>query len=77
MGTALYSIDIVDVRINLLAITRVVLESDVNRDDLVGRYAYRIRNECLGSGIEVIYKLAEAFFGIETVGTVNLPAGSL
>ena len=35
MRTALYRVDIVDVRINLLGVARIVLESDLDWDYLV------------------------------------------
>ena len=77
MGSAFYGVDIVYVRVDLLPVAVVVLEGYVNRDDLVGVDANRIRDEGLGISIEIIDELAQAFVGIEYLGTVNLPAACL
>ena len=77
MGTAFDCVDVVDVGIYLLGIAGVVLEGYVDRDDLVGIDADGLGDELLGTGVEVIDEFAEAFFRIEDVVLVDLPAGGL
>ena len=75
MGSTFYSVDIVNVRINLLAVTRIVLQCDVDGDDLVRIHAHGFRNEFLGTCIKIVDELAESLFGIEEGRAVNLLAG--
>ena len=59
MGTAFYCIDIVDIRINLLRKTCVVLEGNLDRDDFIGFQTNRCLDEFFRPGIKIFDKLLQ------------------
>ncbi len=77
MGSAFYRVDVVYVRVDLLAESVIVLEGDVNRDDLVGSHAHGLRNELVCTGVEVLDELAQTGLRIEDVAAVHLFSGRL
>ena len=77
MRAALDRVDVVDVGIDLFRVAVVVLQRDVDRDDLVGIDADRLRDDGLGPCVEVLDELAQAFLGIKHLAAENLPAGGL
>ena len=74
MGSSFYSVDVVDIRLYLLPVARVVLESYLYRNHLVSLETDRLRNELLHSGIpvQILHELLKAVFRIVDFGTVRL-----
>ena len=70
MRTTLYRVDIVDIRIYLLGVACVVLESDLDRDDLVCLEINRSLDELLGTTVKIIDEFLETFLGLEYIASV-------
>ncbi len=75
MRTTFYRVDIVDVGIDFLAESGVILESDVDRNPVAAIIdADRLRGKFFGAGVNIVNKFTETVFRKEDVGTVDLAA---
>ena len=70
MGTSLYGVDIVYVRVQFFGKSGIVLQGNLYRDDLVRFEINRVLRELLRPGIEIIHEFLQPFLGIEHLAAV-------